>query len=82
MLLLSSCASQGRYDEAVRSAESTRADNRRLEACFDTKAREDQHRIDVLTDLASHDKVLRGLDDQLSRCAAQAEELKGLILPE
>jgi chemotaxis protein MotB len=80
LLLLSSCVSQGRYDEAVRSAESARAASQRLEAGFDTRAREDQHRIDVLTeDLASHDEVLRGVDDQLSRCAARAEALKASL---
>jgi chemotaxis protein MotB len=79
-LLVSGCVSRGTYDDAVRSAESARADRESLEASFDARVREDQHRMDILTgDLAEHDKVLRGLDDQLSNCAARTEALKASL---
>jgi chemotaxis protein MotB len=79
-LVLSSCVPQGKYDEAVKSGDTARAELQRAQAGLEERAREDQRRISVLTDdLARHDKIMGDLEAHVAEADARAEALKASL---
>lgn len=79
-LVLSACVSQGRYDEAVKGADAARVELQHTQVGLEERAREDQHRITVLTDdLARHDKMIADFDARLAETAARADALKASL---
>jgi chemotaxis protein MotB len=74
------CISEGRYEDAVKSADQARADLLHSQAGFEERARQDSLRLEALTnDLRRHDAILQDDQERLAECNTRANTIKDTL---